>query len=135
MELKEYMMSVDAYLKEAKLTNYTAFVYQALNIITNNPGFIPEYPHIGIGLQQNYSHRLEDDPVFKTEIKDKIATQLMELFPDITLAVTTTIKQLASGIKYLYLELKITNIDMTLAIDVVEGQDIKVSVTYKDYNA
>ena len=135
LKLNEYMIKVSEYMKEVELKAEPALIYMIINVLQNSPGFIPEYPMIGVGLSDNYLHLLEDDEAYKSGIRDKVRAQMLILFPDLSIDVTTKVKtDTLSNKLYMYMEIVIKGFDLTIATTVTKEDGISIAVKHKDYN-
>lgn len=133
-DYKDMMCGVNDYGEEGTLKAFNALVYMFNNILINEPGFIPEYPFLGIGINTR-RHILENDSVSLSKLSTDVNEQLNFLFPELFINAEVNVLKRSDGITP-YIEIRITlkAIEAQVITRYSSIHEIDSSIKYKNYN-
>lgn len=134
IDLSQPTLDVGDYGSESTQDGLMSVVMMVLNIMINNPGTIPEYPHIGVGLGDSRHYINDGKKVL--ELQTEANKQLLEVFPDINIKVSFSTKTDNNNVQYVEVVIHLPDISQSITATFTSLSDISIkaaSYTAKDY--
>lgn len=134
MGFEQSVLAVNEYKQEKIEDSLMSVIMSCINIIINEPGTIPEYSHLGVGLDSK-RHMLVDDSN-SIEVLSKLANkQLAEIYPSLEIKAIFTVTQSDDGSFYTNINLYIPTLQTSITASYINKDKISIlSKVYKEKN-
>lgn len=135
--LKQYGLAVGDYEDENVEEGLVSMIVMVFNVLVNTPGFLPDYPDIGLGLEVE-RHFLENDTAKINSLKTRGEAMLKKVLPDFDISLGMSV-EIDPSDKSKYLSIVITEGKLSLSIStkyvsLSKIQIVGASYTAKNYN-
>lgn len=134
--LKQCGLAVGDYEDENSEEGLVSMIVIIFNVLVNTPGFIPDYPDIGLGLEVE-RHFLENDTAKINSLKTRGEAMLKKVLPNFDISLNMSIATDDGGSKYLSIIITEGTLSLSISTKYVSLSKIQIvgaSYTAKNYN-
>lgn len=135
MDLSQSRLDVNEYNEEKIEDSLMSVILSCVNIIVNPAGFLPELPHIGVGIA-NKLHFLVDNTDEVTTMQAMAEQQIGEVFPSLgIIPIFSIIQDPIRKDFYTHITLSIPDLRTTIAVRYKSLAEMDITrTTYKQKN-
>lgn len=135
--LKQYGLNVGDYEDENVEEGLVSMIVIIFNVLVNTPGFMPDYPDIGLGLEVE-RHFLENDTAKINSLKTRGEAMLKKVLPNFTISLNMSVEtDTTNGTKYLSILITEGTMGISIATKYISLSKIQIvgaSYSAKNYN-
>ena len=132
--LKEYLMKVGDYATEETAEGFAAYTFIVMRILINKPGFMPEFPTIGIDINTRRHIILRGETRELDNLNNELNTQLKLVFPEYKVTTKVTLEKDDNGIEYVRIVVDETASGLIVTYDYTDMSNLTVDVKRKNFN-
>ena len=134
--LKQHGLAVGDYDDEKVEEGLVSMIVMIFNVLVNTPGFIPDFPDVGLGLEVE-RHFLENDIAKINSLKTRGEAMLKKVLPNFEITLNMSVETDTDDSKYLNIIITEGTLGLNIGTKYVSLSKIQItsaSYSAKNYN-